>query len=139
MQGDAQPVPPDRNLVHPLDGLARHRHTVDFCSERTPAILDPAALSIEVQDGMTGRHVDILQANHRAGIAADGHLGRGEHQRTDKARVLEEDDLERAAGLGGPFCHFFSWPGEMISTVRSRKLSGTFTMLLNSLGERWKR
>ena len=54
--------------------MGRHRHTVDFCAQCAPAILDLAAVSVEVQYGMTGSYFDILQTDHYAGIAPDGHL-----------------------------------------------------------------
>jgi hypothetical protein len=74
VQRDTQPVAPDTNLVHPLDGVGRHRHTIDFCAQCAPAILDLAAVSVEMQYGMTGSYFDILQTDHYAGIAPDGHL-----------------------------------------------------------------
>jgi hypothetical protein len=73
--GYAQPVAADGDLVHPLDCAGRHRIAIDRSPQRAAAVLDLAGVAIEAQDGVTGGHVDILQADHHTGIAPDGHLG----------------------------------------------------------------
>jgi len=71
---DAQPIAADGDLVHPLDDPGGHRHALT----EVPRALPQSSIwqcRIEAQDGVTGGHVDVLQADHHTGIAPDGHLG----------------------------------------------------------------
>jgi hypothetical protein len=139
MHVDAQSESTDLDFVGGRERLLFDGNAIDRGADQTVVVFHGAFLAVEAQGRVAGREHRIVETNHHAGIVADSHLGRGEHHRAAEARVLEEDDLERAARFAGRSGHFLSSVGASTFTVRSRKVSGTSTMLFQSLGVRWNR
>ena len=93
MNVDAQTKSSYPDLIGGGNVVTLDRVTVDQGALDWVIVLHRAGLTVKAQGCVARREGRIVQTDHDAGIAAYGHLSRGEHQRSAEASLVEDDDF----------------------------------------------